>query len=320
MSRYYKPAFLLTGLLSASGLVYGQSEGVSADDVLQVFLFTLVALALVALLLVFTIFMLVRANLQEKRAAQAEALREQGVEPQPVGPPIFSLAWFKDKLTDNIPIEREEEIDLGHDYDGIRELDNNLPPWWKYGFYLTIVYAVIYMFVFHWSGNDWSSTKEYEEEMAIAAAEKEAYLEKAANAVNENNVALLTDATALAAGEETFVTLCAACHMTDGGGGIGPNLTDNYWIHGGSIKDVFTTIKYGVPEKGMISWQDQLSPKEMSEVASYIMTLVGTTPAAPKEAQGDLYTPAEGGNAPADSTATEPAPEAGDKDEVAIAN
>lgn len=305
MSRLYKSSLIFGGLSLSAMLAYGQeaaAEGVTADDVLAVFLFTLVALSLVALLLVFTMFILVRSNQREKALARAEELKAEGKEAPVLGPPVLSWAWFKDKLTDNVAIEEEGSIDLGHDYDGIRELDNNLPPWWKYGFYLTIVYAVLYWFVFHESSADM-----YEQEMELAAIEKAEYQESQANSVDENTIVMLDDGVSLAGGKATFDMLCAVCHKPDGGGTIGPNLTDEYWLHGGDIKDVFTTIKYGVEGKNMIAWADQLSPKEMAEVASYVMTLRGTNPPDAKAPEGELYVPKTEDAAPADSTAAEPA-------------
>jgi cytochrome c oxidase cbb3-type subunit 3 len=306
MSRLYKSSLLFGGLSLSAVFAYGQeaaAKGVTADEVLTVFLFSVVALSLVALLLVIMMFILIRSNQQEKELAQAEALRAEGKEVPQMAPAALSWSWFKDKLTDNVALEEEDTIDLGHDYDGIRELDNNLPPWWKYGFYLTIVYAVIYMFVFHFSGDNWSSKKEYEEEMEIAAIEKAKYMESQANAIDETNVAMLDDGVSQASGKELYEMLCAACHRVDGGGSIGPNLTDEYWLHGGDIKDVFKTVKYGVQGKQMISWQDQMSPKEMAEVSSYIMTFRGTNPPEPKDPEGELYTPKTEEAAPSDSTA-----------------
>ena len=197
-------------------------------------------------------------------------------------------------LTGAVPIEKEDDILMSHNYDGIRELDNRLPPWWLYGFYLTIVISIIYIAVQHFSSAGKSSTEEYEIEMAEAKASVEAYLAKQADQVDETNVSLLTDDAFLAEGENIFKTQCAACHLDHGGGGpgsVGPNLTDEYWLHGGGIKDVFYTIKYGVPEKGMISWKTQLRPVQMHQVSSYIMTLQGTNPPNAKEPQGDLYIP-----------------------------
>ncbi len=224
--------------------------------------------------------------------------------------PFFNFKWnwanFSRKVNAIVPIEEEESITLDHDYDGIRELDNNLPPWWTIGFYISIVFSVIYLWIYH-VNSDWSSAQEYEAELAEAEIQKAEFLEQMAALVDESNVVALESASDLQAGEKIYLQLCAVCHVADGGGNIGPNLTDSYWLHGGSIQDIFTTIKYGVPEKGMISWQEQLNPQDMQRVASYIQTLVGTTPATPKEPQGELYVP-EDTESPAsegDSTQTQ---------------
>lgn len=209
---------------------------------------------------------------------------------------------FWDRFNKVVPIEKEHDILLDHNYDGIQELDNSLPPWWKYGFYLTIVTGVIYLWYYHAGGNGPSSYDEYVAEVQAGEESKAAYLAKSANNVDENTVTL-SDAAGIAAGKTTFESMCAACHQKDGGGGVGPNLTDEYWIHGGSIKDVFKSVKYGWPDKGMKSWKDDFSPNQIAQLSSYIMTLKGTKPAAPKEKQGELYT--EGNSAPAaDSTGT----------------
>lgn len=203
-------------------------------------------------------------------------------------------AWqnFWNKINSFKPIKEEADIDLGHDYDGIRELDNRLPPWWLYGFYICVIFAVVYLWRYHVSHTGPSS----QEELAIAlekgAAEKAEYLKNAANNVDENSVRLLTDAADLDAGKVIFTNVCAACHGADGGGMVGPNLTDDYWLHGGSVKDVFKTIKYGVQEKGMKSWKDDYSPGQIAQLASYIKSLHGTKPATPKDPQGELYTEA----------------------------
>lgn len=191
-------------------------------------------------------------------------------------------------LTDATPLEKEDEVATDHEYDGIRELDNNLPPWWLAGFYISIAFAVIYLMRFHVLGTAPLSADELKMELAEAEVAKAEYLKTAANLVDESNVEALLDESRLLAGADIFGKNCAVCHAADGGGGVGPNLTDAYWIHGNDIKDVFKTVKYGVPAKGMIPWQDQLSASEMQEVASYILTLQGTTPADPKEPQGEL--------------------------------
>jgi len=199
-------------------------------------------------------------------------------------------------LTDAVAVEEEDSILLDHDYDGIKELDNNLPPWWKYGFYLTIVVAVVYLFNFHVLGTGDLQGKEYEKEMAKAKLEVEEYMKTSANNVDENSVKLLTEASDIAAGKDVFTANCAACHGQLGEGTVGPNFTDEYWIHGGGVQDIFKSIKYGWVEKGMKSWKEDLSPMQIAQVTSYIKSLKGTNPPNGKAPQGDLYV--EGGAAP----------------------
>lgn len=194
-----------------------------------------------------------------------------------------------EKLNDSVSIEREEDIMLDHNYDGIRELDNNLPPWWKYGFYLTVVFAAAYLIHYHVTNTGKLQTAEYEDQLTEAKLQQEEYKKKAANFIDENNATLLTDEASLSSGKAIFMDNCAACHGRSGEGGVGPNLTDDYWLHNGGIKDIFKTIKYGWPEKGMKSWQQDLSAKQIHEIASYIKSLRGTNPANAKEKQGEFY-------------------------------
>lgn len=193
------------------------------------------------------------------------------------------------RLVDSVPVTKEQDILLDHDYDGIQELDNNLPPWWKWGFYITIIAAVIYMLAYHVTGTGKLQAEEYADELAVAAKQKEERMKNSAENITEENVTALVDAAEIAKGKDIYEKNCSACHMADGGGMVGPNLTDNYWLHGGGVKNIFKTITYGVPAKGMISWQAQLSPKQIQEVTSFIMTLHGTKPAAPKEPQGEEW-------------------------------
>jgi cytochrome c oxidase cbb3-type subunit 3 len=192
-------------------------------------------------------------------------------------------------MVDSVPVEKEKDVLLDHDYDGIKELDNNLPPWWKYGFYFTIVFAVVYMFYYHVSGAGNLQLAEYQNELDLAAQQKAERMKAQANYVTEDNVVALTAAGDISEGKQVFMKLCAACHRADGGGQVGPNLTDEFWLHGGGIKNVFKTITYGVPNKGMLSWQSQLSPKQIQQISSYILTLKGSNPPAPKEQQGDKW-------------------------------
>ena len=188
------------------------------------------------------------------------------------------------------PIEAEGEIILDHNYDGIKELDNNLPPWWIYGFYATIIFAVVYMVRYHILDAD-DQFVEYEIEYAEAQRAIEEYKKTAKDLVDINTVELLADASDLNAGKKIFETNCVACHMADGGGGIGPNLTDEYWILGGGIKNVFRTVSEGGRDgKGMVAWKASLKPSEMAQVSSYLLTAFqGTTPANPKAAEGDIW-------------------------------
>lgn len=199
--------------------------------------------------------------------------------------------WFeKLNKTKSLDAASEAEVNLGHDYDGIGELDNPTPPWWQWGFVLSIIFAFVYMYVYHVS----ESAPLQIEELAIAneKAEKQiaSYLANTANLIDENNVVYMDAASDLAEGQTIFVAVCAACHGVDGGGTIGPNLTDEYWMHGGSMKDIFRTIKYGVPEKGMKSWKDDYSPRQIAQISSYVHSLIGTTPIDPKPAEGEKYT------------------------------
>ncbi|MEX0883718.1 MAG: c-type cytochrome, partial [Cyclobacteriaceae bacterium] len=171
----------------------------------------------------------------------------------------------------------------------IVELDNFMPPWLKYVFYMSIAFAVIYFVNYSVLGIGETQYEEYEEELALAAEEAELFKASGATTIDETNVEFDKSGPAIEAGKELYETNCAACHALDGGGGVGPNFTDQYWIHGGSINDVFSVVKYGVVEKGMIPWQDQLSPEQMQQVSSYILTMQGSTPANPKAPQGELY-------------------------------
>jgi cytochrome c oxidase cbb3-type subunit 3 len=174
---------------------------------------------------------------------------------------------------------------LDHEIDGIRELDNKLPRWWVWLFYITILFAAVYLGYYHVYANIKPgkvklSADEYLAEMAIGDLIKSNSMAKF-----EGEIATLEpskDKVVLTAGQQTFDRLCAPCHRKDGGGLVGPNLTDDYWIHGSQFSDNIKTIWNGVPEKGMITWKNYLKPKEVYEVASFIYTLRGTHPPNPK--------------------------------------
>ena len=169
---------------------------------------------------------------------------------------------------------------LDHEADGIRELDNLLPRWWVWLFYLTTVFAIVYMLYYHvlrvgdlQAAQFVKESKQGEQIKSAALAKFEASL---------GTLEPSKDQVTLAKGQQTFTTLCAPCHRPDAGGLVGPNLTDDYWIHGSNYIDNLRTIINGVPEKGMLSWKTMLKPTEIQSVASYIYTLRGTHPQNPK--------------------------------------
>ncbi len=214
--------------------------------------------------------------------------------------------WMQwNKMMGNDPIEKDAELLMtDHDYDGIQELDNGMPPMLKYIFVITVLFAAYYLVDYHVIKASPLQIAEYEAQLEKGAADKLEYLKKAGASVDENTVTLLTDESMLSAGQKVFATNCVACHGDKGQGGVGPNLTDKFWIHGGGIKDLFKTIKYGVPDKGMRSWQSEIKPADIQAVSSYILkTFGGTNVAGGKAPQGVEYTGEAAAAAPAsDST------------------
>uniref|UniRef100_UPI00404AB43E cbb3-type cytochrome c oxidase N-terminal domain-containing protein n=1 Tax=Flavobacterium sp. TaxID=239 RepID=UPI00404AB43E len=206
--------------------------------------------------------------------------------------PFTEGAFYKklmNKLTRTRSIDEEGQLLLDHDYDGIKELDNVLPPWWVYMFYGTIIFAGVYLVRFEVL-SEYSQAEEYEMAMEDARIAIEEYKKTAKDLVDASNVVVLTEASDLAAGKKVFETNCVSCHRADGGGGIGPNLTDQHWILGGGIKNIFNTlVKGGRDGKGMVSWQGILKPSEMQQVGSYILSLQGTNPADAKAAEGEIW-------------------------------
>jgi cytochrome c oxidase cbb3-type subunit 3 len=236
-------------------------------------------------------------NIVAQQKAEQLQMEKDGIQPEEVD----NWAWAKkiiNKWTAAKAIEEEDEIILDHNYDGIKELDNNLPPWWLYMFYATIIFAAVYLVRYHVLGAD-NQEMEYAQAVAEAKRELAAFKSTSKEAVIDAETAtILTDAGDLSRGKAVYNLNCAACHIADGGGGIGPNLTDDYWILGGGMKNIFNTIANGGRDgKGMVAWNKTLKPADIQKVASYIISLQGTTPAKPKEPQGELYK--EEGAAPA---------------------
>lgn len=213
--------------------------------------------------------------------------------PKPKEVSSFRKWWSnldKRVFTKAAPLEKEADVLLDHDYDGIKELDNALPPWWKWGFYFTITVAVIYMLRFHVFKTGPTPEQEYNTEMQVAAAKMDLYRSKNKELFDEKTVTL-ADANGVANGKKIFTGTCFPCHGSKGEGGVGPNLTDKYWIHGGTINDVFKTIKYGVPDKGMQPWGKTFSATDIRNLASFVLSLQGTNPPNPKAPQGNLFEP-----------------------------
>jgi cytochrome c oxidase cbb3-type subunit 3 len=203
---------------------------------------------------------------------------------------------------------------LDHAYDGIQEYDNPLPQWWLTIFWITIVFSPLYILYFHFGGG-MLATERYDQAM-IAFYDKQAEQLLALGEISENTlVDLMVDPSMMNGGKKIFQTKCATCHGMFGEGGIGPNLADEYWLHGGQLLDVYATVRDGVPAKGMLAWERQLRPAELLAVSSYVGTLLGSEPPNGKEAQGDFHVrqapaPAEEIEAAAEESVAEEEPAA----------
>jgi mono/diheme cytochrome c family protein len=270
---FYLSAFiLLTGTISAQNLNAPAAEqniiGLSS-----------ILVAVNAILLLSVLFLLgtLTTAIQKLRTGETDKVQ---------------LSWW-DKFVALKSDKTEEELRLDEDFDGIHELDNPTPPWFNFIFYTSILAAVLYLLNYHVLKFGSLQEAEYTAEVAQSKLEVDAYLKSSGNLIDENNVAFVLDKKLLADGQTLFAEKCAVCHLADGGGVVGPNLTDAYWINGGDIQSIFKTIKYGVPAKGMIAWQNTFSGKQMEALASYVKTLQGTTPAVGKEPQGELYKEAD---------------------------
>jgi len=248
---------------------------------LLVFLFLLIAIEMVASAVNNVMYQLMTPE-QKKSVDDASTVHVK----------LTEKAWYKSlmkKLTRSEPVENEALLLLEHNYDGIRELDNRLPPWWLYLFYGGIIFGVVYLVRYEVMGGDDQET-EFRKEMEQAKADVAKYMLTAPDQMDESKVTLLTEAADLAKGKTIFTNNCAACHRADAGGQIGPNLTDDHWLFGGSIKNVFHTITNGGRDgKGMVAWKAVLKPTEIQQVASYVLSLQGSNPKDPKAPDGEVY-------------------------------
>ncbi|MGI4020018.1 MAG: cbb3-type cytochrome c oxidase N-terminal domain-containing protein [Janthinobacterium lividum] len=292
MKRFFYLNFLslLTQPVWAADKASSWSTGNTYMDILMI-VFILFAL----LVLVVALTLLRTVNLLSQHALHPNQKTVTKEVAEPVAPMDYhewktfkkAQPTFFAKVMGLRPISEEKDIELEHQFDGITELDNPIPGWFMFLFYGTILFGSLYLLnyhVFHWG---MLQDQEYVVEMKQADIAKKAFLSKAANAVDENNVKLVNDGATLTAGVATFKANCVACHGDHAQGVVGPNLTDEFWLHGSKINQVFKTIKYGVLDKGMPTWEKTLTPKQIADVANYVVSLKGSHPANPKAPQGE---------------------------------
>jgi cytochrome c oxidase cbb3-type subunit 3 len=269
-----------TALLSFAvvSIAFGGDQKYGTPEQFQtIFTYGLGLIGFLLVILIIYLFGLVRMISKLLYQTEESKAYDQAFEAQP----------FWEKFFNMHPLSFEKKLTLEHSYDGIEELNNPTPPWFNFLFYGTIAFGVVYLINYHVLGAKLQDA-EYNEEVVMAEKAREEILKKYADSINEDNVKPLTDAKGIAEGKTIYVKYCVACHGAEGQGGVGPNLTDKYWLHGASMKEVFHTITEGVPTKGMISWKKQLNPLQIQQVSSFVLSLKGTNPANPKEPQGEI--------------------------------
>lgn len=257
----------------------------------QITLLYLIAgfMILVALLVFVVAVMLLRVVRALTESAEREKAESLGIRYQPE-PSWWQRLW--QQANQSVPVEKEAAITLDHNYDGIKELDNHLPPWWRWLFIGSIVWGAVYLLAYHVFDYLPLSGTEYETQVALAEEQsRKAKAAKQGPVIDETNVEYTDNEALLADGKSIFLNTCASCHRRDGGGDIGPNLTDDYWKHGGSIRSIFKVVKEGIPGTNMVAWGSAMSPEAIRNVSSYVLTLRGTQPQNPKKPEGDLYKP-----------------------------
>lgn len=285
-------------LTFSSAFVFGQDVQKSAqsfwsdpfnDPMLPVYAVSALVFVVAVLVAVVCVYII---KILDMFTTQAEQDKAKGLGVVYIPRPSW-WSRFTQQMNASVPVEEEKNIEMEHSYDGIKELDNHLPPWWKWLFYGTVAWSVVYLIVFHVMSSLPLSIDEYENEVALAeeqsrilkASQPQAVIDENALVFSRDSVAIITS------GQKVFMdNNCGSCHRSDGGGNsIGPNLTDTYWLHGGHITNVFSTIKNGVVEKGMPAWGKGLSPQQVRDVAYFVLSLQGTNPENAKAAQGELY-------------------------------
>jgi cytochrome c oxidase cbb3-type subunit 3 len=287
----YLGIILIFPFICMAAPTYAASDGLIAADAMNyigygAIAFMLLILTVVLLVLLKTTKMLARIIFKYEGYTTPEAATKPA--PDTVTKKPKGEVWTK--LMSLRPLSEEKDMIMEHEYDGIQELDNPTPAWFMYLFYGSIIFAIGYLLNYHVFHTGQLQYQEYQTEVKQADIAKQAFLSKSANRVDENTVKLVSDPAVITAGQGIFKANCAACHGEHAQGVVGPNLTDDYWLHGNKINDLFKMIKYGVAAKGMPTWEKVLSPKQIADVANYVKSLHGTTPAGAKEPQGTKET------------------------------
>ena len=263
---------------------FAQGEGTSSTTLLTIVIIVAIVAAIVLLVAVYALQVLTKLL----RAEEEKRANETG-EAAVAVPGLWQK--FLKVANKRVDAKDEESIILDHNYDGIRELDNHLPPWWTYLFYVTIIFGIFYVIFYHVTDTLPLQEEEYDIEMAEATAMAEMRLaasQAAGTTFNVDDLELTTDTEVLAIGAKVFGQQCAVCHKADAGGLIGPNLTDDYWLHGGDIKSVYKTISEGVQGTTMIPWKGSLSNDDMVALANYVKSIRGSNPPGAKASEGEL--------------------------------
>ncbi len=269
----------------------------------------IILIGTVTILALLVVWSALNAMVRARRVEQGLEVETVIIEAKPGEEHLGFWARFWNRFNSAVPVAVEHTVATDHEYDGIRELDNKMPPWWLYTFYITIIFGIVYILNYEIFGSGMTQDEEYQAQMTEANEQVQTYLASLAEEEGEIVIELLTDQAALAAGATIYKVNCAQCHAADGGGmnGLGPNLTDKYWKNGGDFDAIVSVVQNGVSGTSMIPWSSQLRPAQIQEIASYVYSLEGTTPAVPKAPEGELF---ERSAAPAqptsDTTAVEP--------------
>lgn len=259
------------------------------DLLIWALLFTAVSILIVSLLVLKVIRIFIKESISPTRFATEEEKEQYRLETEKQKATEKDEPTFWTKIMGLRPVSEEKDIMMEHKFDGIAELDNPTPAWFMVLFYATVIFAVGYMFNYHVFGWGKLQDEEYVIELQQAEDQRIAMLQKPGSGgpkINENNIEQSTDKEVILKGEALFKTVCTPCHGEHAEGGVGPNLTDEYWLHGGTVKDIFRTIKHGVPDKGMVAWEKSMNAKQISDITNYILSLKGSNPAGAKAPQG----------------------------------